>query len=124
MCRLLFDPFTTHIILIALLKLPRCLFSRLGIVSIRDLTVRHQLGGNLTVVTNGQPLFPSVYSVKIKGKRGQVRIRLPASFWNEITEETKGKALATLVLDKKCKTSNDANITETDDDESMAEVGM
>jgi hypothetical protein len=31
--------------------------------------------------------------------------------------------LAVLILDKKCRTSNGANITETDEEEAMAEVG-
>ena len=102
----------------------RCLFSRLDIVSIRSLSVRHQLGGSFVVVDNGQPLFPAMYHVKLKGKRAQIRIRLPAYFWDGITQETEGKMLAVLILDKKCKTSNGANITETDDDDdSMAEVG-
>jgi hypothetical protein len=99
------------------------MFSRLDIVSIRFLSVRHQLGGSVPIVANGQPLNPENYHVKLKNKRGQVRVRLPAYFWDGITQETEGKMLAVLILDKKCKTSNGANITETDDDDSMAEVG-
>ena len=51
-------------------------------------------------------------------------MRLPAHFWDGSKQETKGKALAVLVLDKKCKSSSGANITDADDDEeSMAEIG-
>ena len=102
----------------------RCLFSRLDIVSIRFLSIRHQQGGSLAIVANGQPLNPEIYHVKLKNKRSQIRVRLPAHFWDGIKQETKGKALAVLVLDKKCKSSNGANITDADDDEeSMAEIG-
>ena len=95
----------------------------MDIVSIRFLSVRHQLGGSFVVVDNGQSLFPAMYHVKLKGKRAQIRIRLPAYFWDGITQETEGKMLAVLILDKKCRTSNGANITETDEEEAMAEVG-
>ena len=95
----------------------------MDIVSIRFLSIRHQLGTSVAIVANGQALNPDTYHVKLKNKRGQIRVRLPKHFWDGIKQETEGKMLAVLVLDKKCKSSNGANITETDDDESMAEVG-
>jgi hypothetical protein len=64
-----------------------------------------------------------MYHAKLKGKRGQIRIRLPAYFWEGIKQVTEANVLAVLILDKICRTSNGVNITETDDDESMAEVG-
>ena len=89
----------------------------------RFLSIRHQHGDTLPVVANGQTLNPSQAHVKIKGKRGQVRVRLPATFWNGITEETEGKALVVLILDKKCNTTLDGNLPGTEE-ESLAEVGM
>ena len=88
----------------------------------RSLSLRHQHGETLPVVANGQTLNPSQAHVKIKGKRGQVRVRLPATFWNGITEETEGQALAVLVLDKKCNTTSNADLAGTEE-ESLAEVG-
>ena len=122
-CMMLFGVLTHHLFQFPSCTPLSCMFSRLDIVSIRFLSVRHQLGGSVPIVANGQPLNPENYHVKLKNKRGQIRVRLPEYFWDGITQETEGKMLAVLILDKKCKTSNGANITETDDDEAMAEVG-
>ena len=117
LCRLLYEAFRgTHTSFVSIPSCTplSCMFSRLDIVSIRFLSVRHQLGGSIPIVANGQPLNPENYRAKLMGKQGQLGMRLPPHFFNGITGETKGKALAVLTLDRKCKMGNGSNITETD----------
>ena len=93
----------------------RCLFSRLDIVNIQFLSIKHEQGGSVAIAANEQAaLNPENYRAKLMGKQGQLGMRLPPHFFNGITGETKGKALAVLTLDRKCKMSNGSNITETD----------
>jgi hypothetical protein len=68
--------------------------------------LRHQLGGELSVIENGQVLEPSRTHVKMKGKRATIRIKLPLSFYEGITSLTEGMALGVVILDKKCNTTD------------------
>ena len=78
-----------------------CLYSRLDMTELRFLTLRHQYGGSLAIVANGQTLDPSRAHVKLKGKTGSVRVRrLPASFYDGIVGETECIALGVMVLNK------------------------
>ena len=77
-----------------------CLYSRLDMVDLRFLTLKHQYGGSLAVVANGQTLDPSRANVKLNGKTGSLKIRLPASFYDGIVGETECIALGVMVLNK------------------------
>lgn len=66
----------------------------------RFLSVRHQFGGSIPIVANGQTLDQSRGHVKLNGRKGHVRIRLPPSFFDGITSGVEGQALGVMVLDK------------------------
>lgn len=57
----------------------------------RFLSLRHQHGGDLALVENGQVLNPSETHVRLQGQRGHLKIRLPLSFYVGIRTETQGK---------------------------------
>lgn len=65
-----------------------------------SLSLRHEYGGSIDIVANGQTLDPSISNVKLRGKSGSVRIRLPDSFYDGIIGETTCQALGIMVLDK------------------------
>lgn len=102
-----------------------------------SLSLRHEYGGSIDLVANGQTLDPSMSNVKLRGKSGSVRLRLPDLFFDGIIGETTFQALGIMVLDKLDNTtvagsSNSAGNNERDKpptqrhlqaDEEPAEVG-
>ena len=72
-------------------------------IELRFLSLRHERGGNIPIIVNGQVLDPSRIHVKLEGRYGHIRVKVPLSFYEEITGETEGQALAVVVLDNtKC----------------------
>ena len=75
-------------------------------IELRFLSLRHERGGNIPIIVNGQVLDPSRIHVKLEGRYGHIRVKVPLSFYEEITGETEGQALAVVVLDTKCNTTD------------------
>lgn len=66
-------------------------------IDLRFFTLRHQFGGELPVIANGQILDRSMTHVKLNGIRGWVRVRLPNFFFENITSVTEAQALGVMV---------------------------
>ena len=67
-----------------------CLFSRLPMVSIRSLSIRHQFGPALPLFANGFNMIPSNSKSKLSRTRGWVRVILPQAIFNQIMDPTEG----------------------------------
>lgn len=62
-------------------------------VDLRAFALRHQFGGELAIVANGIVLDKKMSHVKLNGRRGWIRVRLPDQFFEGVTGPTDAQAL-------------------------------
>lgn len=76
-----------------------CIYTRLRILSLQDLSLTHQYGAGseVRVIALGQTLDTETTYVKFEDFHGYVRIQLPAYFYDNIVQITDAQALGVMV---------------------------